>query len=654
MKRAVFLIYAAAQAILHAYAESVVSAKLKKIYLYGDPSVVTNVTFDGLARAVDVTNCVEDAISRIPSADFTESNKVLVATIRATSPEPGDYPSVSNRAMNAVQDLSQATNYANIAVSELVRTNSVLSGGPYLKEHQSLQPAFEHADAVAFIAADDATNYTDRVASGKADRSETYTKSETDDKIVELSPPPGNYSIVSNNAMTALQEHQSLWPATNYTDHAISELARTNSVLSGGPYLTEHQSLDPATNYANDVAFRAADDATNYTDSVASGKADKSSVYTKSETDAKIVELAPAPGNYQTVSNKAMTAIQSLQPALEHADSAAFGAANDATNYTNKAISEIPDPDFTTGNAVLVSTIEAKAPAPGNYSTVSNKAMTAVQTLEPSTNYADFAIVELARTNSVLSGGPYLTGHQSLEPATNYTDYAILELSKTNAVLSGGPYLTSHQTLDPATNYADAVAFRAADDATNYTDSSISSGNPAFVNAVTNCPVVIASSDASTIGEFGGYGTLGALLAALAAAITWLKSNKADKTDLPYAIVTPTVTNGEAALVDRAINFIPQDTAFSGAVLPSGTSGKARDFVFRFVLSDDTYIGFSGTDASGSVIQWLKGDPSGTFAAGENMIGISEVAQGVFSASDMFALDGVENALDEINNGSGS
>jgi len=519
MGRSVLISLVAAHAFSFLFAESVVSASLKKISLRGDPKVVTNVTFDGLARLSDVSNCVDDAIAKIPAADFTESNKVLVATIKATSPEPGDYPTVSNRAMTAVQDLSQATNYTNIAVSELVRTNSVLSGGPYLKEHQSLQPAFDHADSVAFIAADDATNYTDRVASGKADRSETYTKSETDEKIVELSPPPGNYSIVSNKAMTALQEHQSLRPATNYTDHALSELARTNSVLSGGPYLTEHQSLDPATNYANDVAFRAADDATNYTDSVASKKADKSSVYTKSETDAKIVELAPAPGNYQTVSNKAMTAVQ---------------------------------------------------------------------------------------------------------------------------------------TLDPATNYSDAVAFRAADDATNYTDSSISSGNPAFVNAVTNCPVVISSSDESTIGEFGGYGTVGALLAALAAAITWIKSNKADKTDLPYAIVTPTVTNGEAALIDRSINFIPQETAFSGAVLPSGTSGKARDFVFRFVLSDDTYIGFSGTDASGSVIQWLKGDPSGTFAAGENMIGISEVAQGVFSASDMFALDGVENALDEINNGSGS
>jgi len=50
-----------------------------------------------------------------------------------------------------------------------------------------------------------------------------------------------------------------------------------------------------------------------------------------------------------------------------------------ATNYTDSAISQIPAPDFSPSNAVLVATIEATSPAPGDYATVSNKAMTALQ-----------------------------------------------------------------------------------------------------------------------------------------------------------------------------------------------------------------------------------------------------------------------------------
>ena len=56
--------------------------------------------------------------------------------------------------------------------------------------------------------------------SGKADKTNTYTKAETDAKIVELSPPT------------------SLKPATNYTDSAIGDFARTNNILKAGPYLS--------------------------------------------------------------------------------------------------------------------------------------------------------------------------------------------------------------------------------------------------------------------------------------------------------------------------------------------------------------------------------------------------------------------------------
>ena len=54
-------------------------------------------------------------------------------------------------------------------------------------------------------------------------------------------------------------------------------------------------------------------------------------------------------------------------------------AAQSATNYTDAAIGQIPEPDFSAENSDLVATIQAVAPAPGNYATVSNKAVNAVQ-----------------------------------------------------------------------------------------------------------------------------------------------------------------------------------------------------------------------------------------------------------------------------------
>lgn len=129
-----------------------------------------------------------------------------------------------------------------------------------------------------------------------------------------------------------------------------------------------------------------------------------------------------------------------------------------------------------------------------------------------------------------------------------------------------------------------------------------------------------------------------------------LKDSEA-RSNLRYSIVEPTVTNGEVALVDRAINVIPQSSEFSSFLLPSGTSGKARDMIVRFNLSDDAYVGFSSLDADGNVVQWLKVDPSGTFQAGENMLGITEVGQGVFAASDLLYKDRIEEILYQLNHG---
>ena len=85
-----------------------------------------------------------------------------------------------------------------------------------------------------------ATNRTD--VSGKADATNVYTKAEVDARIIELAPTPGDYANVSNRAMSAIQEHQSLWPAvaasTNYTDAALGAFASTGAVARATVYGT--------------------------------------------------------------------------------------------------------------------------------------------------------------------------------------------------------------------------------------------------------------------------------------------------------------------------------------------------------------------------------------------------------------------------------
>ena len=48
------------------------------------------------------------------------------------------------------------------------------------------------------------------------------------------------------------------------------------------------------------------------------------------------------------------------------------------TNKIAEAVAAIPTPDYSTNNAALVATIQATAPAPGDYANVSNKAVNAV------------------------------------------------------------------------------------------------------------------------------------------------------------------------------------------------------------------------------------------------------------------------------------
>ena len=60
--------------------------------------------------------------------------------------------------------------------------------------------------------------------------------------------------------------------------------------------------------------------------------------------------------------------------------------------YVDAKVAGIPEPDFSTSNETLVATIEATAPAPGNYAAVSNAAMNALSRAEAEAGFTEWEL----------------------------------------------------------------------------------------------------------------------------------------------------------------------------------------------------------------------------------------------------------------------
>ena len=168
-----------------------------------------------------------------------------------------------------------------------------------------------------------------------------YTKQETDERIVALAPAPGNYAAVSNAAMSAA--------------------AQTNDFLrlAGGGRISTSE-YDFIIGYDRLLAPR-------------------SGIWWQDLAAPCGIGCESLLGNLVFVSEGNWVHLPD-RPGTLALRSDVAAAAEAATNYTNAAIAEIPVPppaDFSTSNAALVATIEATAPAPGDYETVSNRAMNA-------------------------------------------------------------------------------------------------------------------------------------------------------------------------------------------------------------------------------------------------------------------------------------
>ena len=238
-----------------------------------------------------------------------------------------------------------------------------------------------------------------------------------------------------------------------------------------------------------------------------------------------------------------------LTPATNYTDevAAALSAADavvarDATNYTDAAIAALPEPvapDYSTGNTQLVATIEAVAPAPGNYATVSNRAMSALQEHQPLTNYYtkgqvdsslsgkanDSAVVKLSGDQEI-GGNKIFTGLVTvLEEEPNYiwnkiyaSGFVIGGDGKSPQYVSlpyasGTLALTSDiPNISGKADKADVAAAAVA--ATNYTDEAI--GDISFpvrsVNQKTGA-VVLSAADVGAYPSTDGQALAGQVTA---------------------------------------------------------------------------------------------------------------------------------------------
>jgi len=214
----------------------------------------------------------------------------------------------------------------------------------------------------------------------------------------------------------------------------------------------------------------------------------------------------------------------------------------------------VAEADLTPSNAVLVATIKEVAPAPGDYETVSNKAMNSVQS-----------------SKGIMTGDLTFTGGQNGANAKLHSDNGTLSIIGTDPAGSINGYSFSPSSIDAVakksdipdlsgfatTEYADSAAASAASAAMN---DSISTNNAAFVSAVLAVPLAGAdANDLAELSEYGSYGTVGAAILALIAGLAALKRRMgtAETTisgKLDGAAAYPAWVEGDAYTVDDIVS----------------------------------------------------------------------------------------------------
>lgn len=160
-----------------------------------------------------------------------------------------------------------------------------------------------------------------------------YTKDETDAKIVELAPAPGNYSVVSNKAMNAVQKEWYTGSGDGYTMELgdgglFVRYVDEGEVLSTGEFWPNRIALEGdgklGMSASDNIGFWVGDDPMGSQQSTtvyengaiavwdASGSLHEITIPTN-QSQGTFALTSDIPGNYATVSNKAANAVQTSE-----------------------------------------------------------------------------------------------------------------------------------------------------------------------------------------------------------------------------------------------------------------------------------------------------------------------------------------------------
>ena len=265
---------------------------------------------------------------------------------------------------------------------------------------------------------------------------------------------------------------------------------------------------------------------------------------------------------------------------------------NFVTNKIAAAISQIPPPDFSTNNTELVETIEATAPAPGDYAIVSNRAMHAVQTeTDPVWNAekGDYATVQALENGDIIVSQANAADHA--DQASFATDANYAETANSAGYADQASFATDARYAETAFS-AGAADTAAAAEPGGELDTQLTS---------LSSRVSLASSSATNYTDSATN--------AIAARIATLTTNVYTKaeTDAAIAAATPEETDPTVPSWAKAAAKPAYTASEVGAASSSAVEEVRQDNAQtrQIVMTWETFLG--GSNVVFSITNYLSG-----------------------------------------------